>query len=80
MIERPLLRWFYMEKLKNLLKQTESHMLMFGIFLVLYNWPFMAISAEKGPASMFYYLYTTWGILTGVLYLVSKCLKDNDRS
>lgn len=68
-----------MERLKNLLRQPEFHILLFGLFFILCNWPFLAIPGANGPVSMFYYLFFIWGIIIGAMYLVSKSLEDDDR-
>ncbi|HMK33889.1 MAG TPA: hypothetical protein VK463_02400 [Desulfomonilaceae bacterium] len=69
-----------MERLKNLLRQTEFPIFLFFVSLVLFNWPVVNLSDVHRLEIPFIYLFTTWGIVVLLLYLAGKSLGDQPSS
>jgi hypothetical protein len=60
-----------MKRLKSLLKQTEFHILILFLSLVLFSWPFLASSFMLLPERLFVYFFLVWGLIIFVLFLMS---------
>lgn len=67
-----------MERLKALFRQTESHILLFLISLVLFSWPVVSYSDVERLKVMFVYLFVAWAVVVGLLFLVSRSLSEHD--
>jgi len=64
-----------MIKLRDLLRLPEFHIFLFCLCLILFSWPILAISGGEGLKGMFIYLYTAWGIVIVLLFLIGRSLK-----
>jgi len=60
-----------MEKLKSLLRQKEVHILLFGLCLILFNWPFLTGVYKTSLSYTFLSLFLAWAIIIALLYLLS---------
>ena len=61
-----------MKRLKSLLKQTEFHILILCLSLILFSWPFLASSIMLLPERLFTYFFLVWGLIIFVLFLMSR--------
>jgi hypothetical protein len=66
-----------MERLKNLLRQTEFRILLFFVSLILFSWPIVNFSDLKRLDIMFVYLFLAWGAVILLLFLVGRSLDDH---
>jgi hypothetical protein len=64
-----------MKRLLELLRQTEFHIFLFFLLFMLMDWPFLAVAAEGGLASMFMFLYGLWAVVILLLFLIQKSLR-----
>lgn len=69
-----------MERLKALLRQTEFHLLLFVLCMVLFGWPVVTFSDMHRLEVMFAYLFAAWALVIFVLFLVSRSLESADES
>jgi hypothetical protein len=69
-----------MERLKALLRQTEFHLLLFVLCMVLFGWPVVTFSDMRRLEVMFVYLFVVWALVIVVLFLVSRSLESADDS
>ena len=67
-----------MKRLRNPLRQSEFHGLLFFLGFALLNWPFLGILRLKRPEVLLAYLYVVWGIAIFLLFLVSRIGTDSD--
>jgi len=66
-----------LKRFRNLLRQSEFHVLLFAFGFILLNWPFLAIFRAKPPADLLIYLYVLWAMAILLLYLVSKIGRES---
>jgi hypothetical protein len=66
-----------MEKLINLLKKPEFHILLYCLSLLLFNWPVLTIF-ENARWALFYYLFCIWGAFILVLFFVATNLLNQN--
>jgi formate hydrogenlyase subunit 4 len=64
-----------MERIGNLLRQKEFHLLLFFVCVVLFSWPIVSFSDLERLKTMFVYLFVTWALLIPVKFLVSRTLE-----
>lgn len=64
-----------MERLRNLFRQSEFHVLLLCLAGALWSWPFVSFSNLERLRTMFIYLVVTWALAVFVLFLVSLSLK-----
>jgi len=57
------------------MRQPEFHIFVFCLLFMLFNWPFLAISAKSGLMSVFSYLFVAWAILILLLFLMQRTLR-----
>ena len=69
-----------MERLKALLRQTEFHLLLFVLCMVLFGWPVVTFPDMRRLELMFIYLFVAWAIVIFLLFLVSRSLGSGDES
>jgi len=60
-----------MNSLKRLFRRPEFPVLLFGVSLVLFIWPFLSELNTGRQRGIFAYLYGAWALVIFVLYLVS---------
>jgi hypothetical protein len=60
------------KRLRNLLRQSEFHTLLFILGFALLNWPFLGIFRLKRPEVLLVYLYVLWAVGIFLLFLVSR--------
>ncbi|MEW6349451.1 MAG: hypothetical protein AB1646_10355 [Thermodesulfobacteriota bacterium] len=65
-----------MERLRNLLRQREFHVLLFCLAIVLVSWPLVSFSDLDRLKAMFAYLFLVWGLIIMLLLAVSRGLND----
>ena len=73
-----------MKRLRNLLRQSEFHTLLFFFGFALLNWPFLGMFRFKRPEALLAYIYILWAIAIFLLFLVSRIgsesvSEDNDK-
>ncbi|MFH1117293.1 MAG: hypothetical protein V1792_25525 [Pseudomonadota bacterium] len=67
-----------MERFRELLRQTEFHVLLFFVCLFLFGWP-LATSVDVNQLElMFVYIFAAWSIVVLLLFLVSRSQDDGD--
>jgi hypothetical protein len=66
-----------MERFKKLFRQTEFHIVLFFLSLVLFGWPIVHFPDAHRAENMFVYLFLAWGMVIVVLYLVSTTLVES---
>jgi hypothetical protein len=64
-----------MKQFWNLCRQTEFHLLLFFLGVVLFNWPFLAIFHSEQPQTTFICLFVLWGLGVVLLFFISRCCK-----
>ncbi len=69
-----------MERLANLFKQTDFHIFLFFLSIILFGWPVVHFSDLNRFETMFYYLFGAWAIVIFLLFLVSRSLSDQSGS
>ena len=69
-----------MERLKALLRQTEFHLLLSFVCLIVFGWPVVTFADMRRLEVMFVYLFVVWAIVIFVLFLVSRSLETDDES
>ncbi len=65
-----------MERLRNLFRQREFHMLLFCLAMVLVSWPLVSFSDVDRLKAMYVYLFLVWGLIIMLLFAVSRSLVD----
>ena len=68
-----------MNKFKRLFRQTETHVILFFVFFLLYSWPFFNLSIQKTDEKLFCYLFLVWVLNIIVLYVISKSISSSDK-
>ncbi|HEY9765155.1 MAG TPA: hypothetical protein V6C82_02275 [Chroococcales cyanobacterium] len=58
--------------MKKLLEQTPFQVLLFGICLVLFDWPFLTIIPIERQEILYVYLFTAWAIVIFILFQMSR--------
>lgn len=69
-----------MKRIKKLLEQPQSHLLLFCLGLVFFNWPILGILHPEGSDGMFVYLFLNWIIAIFLLFLISRSCKNSTSS
>jgi hypothetical protein len=69
-----------MERLRALFQQTEFHVLLFCVSLVLLGWPVVSFSDVNRLQVMFVYLFLAWAAIVILLFLVSRSLEAGEES
>jgi hypothetical protein len=69
-----------MERFKNLLKQTEFHVFLFCLSLILFGWPVVNFSDLERLEIRFVYLFLVWGVIILLLYFVGESLGEQASS
>jgi hypothetical protein len=69
-----------MERLRALFQQTEFHVLLFCVSLVLLGWPVVSFSDVNRLQVMFVYLFLAWAAIVILLFLVSRSLEVGEES
>jgi hypothetical protein len=60
------------KRIRNLLRQSEFHTLLFILGFALLNWPFLGIFRLKRPEVLLVYVYVLWAVGIFLLFLVSR--------
>ncbi len=60
-----------MKKLKKIFRQKEFEILLFFISLILFNLVLLIPSEPNNITTIFAYLFTVWGIIIIILFLMS---------
>jgi hypothetical protein len=66
-----------LKRIRNLLRQSEFHTLLFIFGFALLNWPFLGIFRLKRAEVLLIYLYVLWAIGIFLLFLVSRSGKES---
>ncbi len=66
-----------LKRFRNLLRQSEFHVLLFAFGFILLNWPFLSIFRAEQPANFLVYLYVLWITAILLLYLVSRIGRES---
>jgi hypothetical protein len=69
-----------MQRLRALFQQTEFHVLLFCVSLVLLGWPVVSFSDVNRLQVMFVYLFLAWAAIVILLFLVSRSLEAGEES
>jgi hypothetical protein len=64
--------------LKNLFKHPGFHSLVFGVFLILWNWPILTIPEQHHDQSLYNFLFFVWGLLILLLILIGINVRGDD--
>jgi hypothetical protein len=64
-----------MERIKDLLRQSEFHLIFFFMCIVLFSWPLVSFSSIERLASMFIYLFVSWTLVILLQLLVSRAIR-----
>ncbi len=67
-----------MKRFTDMLRKPEFHVFLFFIFFVLFNWPFLSIGEKEKNEVLFIYLFVVWGVVICLLFLVARCLREQD--
>jgi hypothetical protein len=65
-----------MERLRDLFRQREFHLLLFCLSIVLLSWPLVSFSDLERLKTMFVYLFLVWAAIIVLLLAVSRSLGD----
>ncbi len=69
-----------MERFRELLRQTEFHVLLFFVCLFMFGWPLATSTDLKQLEMTFVYVFVAWTIVILLLFLVSKSQNGVDDS
>ena len=69
-----------MNKLKQLFRQSGFQLLLSCLLFVLMNWPFLAISVQRGLMAVFGYLFLLWGGIIFLAFLIGRSFRGNSSS
>jgi hypothetical protein len=61
-----------MRRLRALLGQSEFHIFLFCLTLILFARPLLVMSSGGGPESIFLSLYVPWAIIIFLLFLAAR--------
>lgn len=61
-----------MKRLWKLFSQTEFHVLLFAIGLVVLNWPFLGTLREKSPEVVLATMAVLWSIAIVLLFIINR--------
>ncbi len=59
------------KKIIKIFNRKEFSFFIFGIFLVLWSWPFLSIFDKGIPKLIYYYLFFMWALSIIILFLMS---------
>lgn len=68
-----------MRKLKNTLKQSEFHVLFFGLAFFLFFFPILRGDNENRQDLMYIYFFMVWALFIVVLFIISRALKKRPK-
>jgi hypothetical protein len=63
-----------MERLWELLRRSEFHVLLFCLSIVAFSWPAINYSNIDHLIMVFKYIFGAWGIIIALLFLVCRSL------
>lgn len=69
-----------MQRLRALMGETEFHVLLFFLCIVLFGWPFVSFSDIARLEVMFVYLFIAWTVVIGLLFLVGRSQAVQEKS
>ena len=55
---------------KKIFKRPGFHILLFCLFLTLFNWPILSIAERNHDQALFSYLFFAWALLVLLLLLI----------
>lgn len=61
-----------MKAIQDLLRRKEFYLFLFLISMILFNWPFLSIVAEKQTHVLFFYIFWVWAIIIFLSYLIAR--------
>jgi putative effector of murein hydrolase len=61
----------------KIFKRPGFHILLFCLFLTLFNWPILTIAERHHDQGLFNYLFFAWGLLVLLLLLIGLSLGGN---
>ena len=61
-----------MKRLIRLLRQSELHVLLFALGIILLNWPILSIFEGKNPSDIFTYFFVVWFLVIVMLAMISR--------
>jgi hypothetical protein len=68
-----------MTTIVRLLRQPEFQLFIFFFLLILFNWPFLAVSADAGLLPFFLYLFVLWFVSIIFLFLIGTSIRRGGR-
>jgi hypothetical protein len=72
----------FMNRLYQVLRRDEFQLVLLIFAILLWNWPFMGITAKYGGSVFFYYLFVSWAMVIVVAFFMSRAylLRDTLKS
>lgn len=67
-----------MERFRATLRLPELHVLLFCFCCALFGWPLLLIAEQAYNEAIFVYLFTAWGIIIFLLFLIAGSLAEPD--
>jgi hypothetical protein len=68
-----------MNRLRNLLRQEEFHVVLFLFGFILLSGPFLGILSLRSPEAALSDIYLIWILLVSILFLISRSYSDTTR-
>jgi hypothetical protein len=69
-----------MERLRELLRRTEFHGLLFCLSILAFSWPMIKYSSIDQLIRVFKYVFGVWAIIIAVLFMVGRSLASASSS
>lgn len=69
-----------LNRLLGFFKGRSSAVLLFHAGVLLFNWPLLSISGDKGGESLFTYLFTVWAVIVVLLMVMGYAVRRSAAS
>lgn len=61
-----------MQSVRRLFQKKEFHLFLFFVSMVLFNWPFLNIVAERQSYLFFIYIFSVWAVIIFLSCLIAR--------
>ncbi len=69
-----------MKKIKERIHTLGVQIFIFGLTLLLFNWPLMSVAHDKGPPALYIYLFLAWVLVILLTFLRAISIKASPQS
>jgi hypothetical protein len=64
-----------MKRIKARFGKPEAQRCLFALALLLFNWPLLSIAGEKGPFSLYIYLFIVWLLIILLIFIIAASVE-----